>query len=69
MIRKSILAIAIFLVSVSSHAAIVDTINIYSNAMQKKIKCVVIKPNGYKIRQEIKQAPAKMMKLVTELCK
>jgi S-formylglutathione hydrolase FrmB len=30
------------------NAATVDTINIYSNAMQKSYKCVVIKPAGYK---------------------
>lgn len=30
------------------NAATVDTINIYSNAMHKEFKCVVIKPNSYK---------------------
>jgi len=29
------------------HAAAVDTVDVYSNAMQKHIKCVVIKPAGY----------------------
>ena len=30
------------------YAATVDTINIYSNAMHKEFKCVVIKPDAYK---------------------
>lgn len=32
----------------SSFAATVDTVNIYSSAMKKDYKCVVIKPAGYK---------------------
>lgn len=39
--------------SVSSLAASVDTINIYSNAMKKNIKCVVILPESYKIKNNI----------------
>ena len=52
MIRKSILTLAIFSISVSSHAATVDTVSIYSDAMHKEFKCVVIKPNGYKKKKE-----------------
>lgn len=29
-------------------AASIDTVNIYSNSMQKELKCVVIKPSNYK---------------------
>jgi S-formylglutathione hydrolase FrmB len=32
----------------SAKAAVVDTINIYSNAMHREFKCVVIKPGTYK---------------------
>lgn len=48
MIKKTILAFTIFFISVSSNAATVDTISIYSNAMHKEFKCVVIKPAIYK---------------------
>ncbi|MEP6700640.1 MAG: alpha/beta hydrolase family protein [Bacteroidota bacterium] len=48
MIKKPILAFTIFFISVSSNAATVDTISIYSNAMHKEFKCVVIKPATYK---------------------
>ena len=36
-----------FLFIITSHAASVDTILIYSNSMHKNVKCVVIKPAGY----------------------
>jgi S-formylglutathione hydrolase FrmB len=48
MIRKSFLTIAIFFLFIPSYAGTVDTISIYSNAMHKDFKCVVIKPDSYK---------------------
>jgi S-formylglutathione hydrolase FrmB len=45
---KFITVIAIFFVSFLAKAAKVDTVTIHSNAMQKNINCVVIKPNNYK---------------------
>lgn len=44
MLKKIILLSAIFFVAIYSYAATVDTVSIYSNAMQKAYKCVVIKP-------------------------
>ncbi|MBK9570746.1 MAG: esterase family protein [Chitinophagaceae bacterium] len=44
MIRKAFLPVIIFSLVTASHAATVDTISIYSNAMHKEFKCVVIKP-------------------------
>lgn len=44
MIRKAFLPVVIFFVVTASHAATVDTVSIYSNAMHKEFKCVVIKP-------------------------
>ena len=41
------LALAACLFILSSHAASVDTILIYSNSMHKNVKCVVIKPAAY----------------------
>jgi len=38
--------------SISSSAATVDTISIYSSAMEKSFKCVVIKPFAYKIKKK-----------------
>ncbi len=35
------------LIFLSAHAAEVDTVSIYSNAMHKELKCVVIKPGKY----------------------
>src|SRR5689334_11473343 len=35
------------------NAATVDTVNIYSNAMHKDIKCVVIKPDSYKNKKNV----------------
>src|SRR5689334_12559987 len=34
--------------AISINAAAVDTISIYSNAMKKELKCVVITPDNYK---------------------
>ncbi len=38
----------LLLLSFSSRAGKVDTVNIYSSSMNKTIKCIVIKPNSYK---------------------
>ena len=48
MIKQVCLFIFSFFFYLISSAAVVDTVNIYSNAMQKNIKCVVIKPAGKK---------------------
>jgi S-formylglutathione hydrolase FrmB len=48
MFRKAFLALSIFSITDNSFAATVDTINIFSNAMHKDFKCVVIKPDSYK---------------------
>jgi len=40
---------------INTEAASVDTINIYSKAMQKEIKCVVIKPTV--VQDETVQLP------------
>jgi len=45
---KKIFLIATLLFSVQTFSATVDTVSIYSNAMQKTFKCVVIKPATYK---------------------
>ncbi|MBK6936821.1 MAG: esterase family protein [Chitinophagaceae bacterium] len=46
---RTIIFALLFLFSVKiTNAATVDTVNIFSNAMQKSYKCVVIKPAGYK---------------------
>lgn len=42
--HKSIILPLLLLITISLHAAIVDTINIRSESMQKDIKCVVIRP-------------------------
>jgi S-formylglutathione hydrolase FrmB len=39
--------------AINAWAATVDTISIYSNAMHKDIKCVVIKPDTYKKKKNI----------------
>ncbi len=46
--RKIIVSLAFLLVTCYVNAATVDTVGIYSNAMKREIKCVVIKPAGYK---------------------
>jgi len=43
----------IFLVSLSLKAATVDTVATYSPTMKKNIKAVVIKPDGYAIKQAL----------------
>lgn len=49
MYKKSSLLYIILSFTFSVNAATVDTVNIYSNAMHKDIKCVVIKPDSYTI--------------------
>jgi len=46
--RKISLLACVFLCFISIHAATVDTVSIYSNAMHKSFNCVVIKPQAYK---------------------
>jgi hypothetical protein len=46
-LRRFILP-CLLLIFLSANAAEVDTISIYSNAMHKDLKCVVIKPASYK---------------------
>jgi len=48
MIRKTFLISFILFITVFCNGATVDTISIYSNAMHKEFKCVVIKPDSYK---------------------
>lgn len=45
--KKSLLLSLIISFSFNAYAANVDTVNIYSEAMHKEIKCVVIKPGSY----------------------
>lgn len=45
--KKTILAILILLVTFHAKASSVDTVDIYSNAMHRAFKCVVIKPESY----------------------
>jgi S-formylglutathione hydrolase FrmB len=51
-LKQSYFFMAIYIVgtlcSTTANAATVDTIEVYSCLMQKDIKCVVIKPDGYK---------------------
>lgn len=46
--RRLFLILCFLVAFQHSKAALVDTINIYSNAMHKSFKCVVIKPESYK---------------------
>jgi S-formylglutathione hydrolase FrmB len=46
--KKSLLFLLLVAGVVSSHAGTVDTVSIYSAAMRKSIRCVVIKPDSYK---------------------
>jgi S-formylglutathione hydrolase FrmB len=46
--RKTIICFAAILLALYVNAAIVDTVSIYSNAMKKELKVVVIKPGNYK---------------------
>jgi S-formylglutathione hydrolase FrmB len=52
MIRKAFFISVLFSLAFNSFAANVDTISIYSNAMHKEFKCVVIKPASYKKNKE-----------------
>ncbi len=45
---RYLFTIAVLLLFQTSKAATVDTVSIYSNAMHKDFKCVVIKPDSYK---------------------
>jgi S-formylglutathione hydrolase FrmB len=47
-LMKSLLTVFFTTLVAISSAATVDTVSIYSNAMHKSIKCVVIKPDSYK---------------------
>jgi S-formylglutathione hydrolase FrmB len=42
--------VALILVCLNSRSAVVDTVNIYSNAMHKDLKCVVIRPSDKKLK-------------------
>ena len=42
--KNRFIAVIAALIALNTNAAIVDTVSIYSNAMQKAYKCVVIKP-------------------------
>ncbi|MDZ4796050.1 MAG: alpha/beta hydrolase family protein [Bacteroidota bacterium] len=42
--KNRLIVLMILLITLNSHAAEVDTVSIYSTAMQKAYKCVVIKP-------------------------
>lgn len=46
--KVMLIPIAVLLMILSTKGAVVDTVSIYSKAMQKAFKCVVIKPAGYK---------------------
>jgi S-formylglutathione hydrolase FrmB len=46
--KRILLFFAILSIAFISSAANVDTIEVYSNAMQKSYKCVIIKPTKYK---------------------
>jgi len=43
--KNKLLFIAIVFISLDARAAVVDTVSIYSNAMQKSFSCVVIRPD------------------------
>ena len=45
--KRLALIVTFFIVSFAISAAAVDTVSIYSNAMKKEFKCVVIKPDSY----------------------
>ncbi|MFN2457109.1 MAG: alpha/beta hydrolase [Chitinophagaceae bacterium] len=47
---KKILSFYSLFISTISFAATVDTVSIYSNSMKKNLKCVVVKPDTYKIK-------------------
>ncbi|MCH5721369.1 alpha/beta hydrolase [Niabella hibiscisoli] len=45
--KKSVILTVLLGIAFFSHAATVDTVNIYSDAMNKSAACVVIKPQSY----------------------
>ena len=47
--RKLVLFLVLLPACLLSVAGTVDTVSIYSNAMHKNFKAVVIKPTGYKL--------------------
>jgi S-formylglutathione hydrolase FrmB len=49
---KNITTLLLILLWHSAKASSVDTINVYSKAMHRNIRCVVIKPNKYKTTQQ-----------------
>ena len=51
--RKFIVLTIVFFIAVQNFAASVDTVEVYSNAMHKEIKCVVIKPASYKKKNKL----------------
>lgn len=52
--KKLLFSIAfLLLINIATKAATVDTVSIYSNAMHKGFKCVVIKPDSYKKKKNI----------------
>lgn len=53
MIRQAFILSLLFFFAVSSYAATVDSISIYSNAMHKDFNCVVIRPDSYKKKKNI----------------
>src|SRR5258705_6512311 len=46
--KKTIFSIELLLFFVFTNAATVDTVSVYSNAMHKEFKCVIVKPDSYK---------------------
>jgi len=46
--KKIIISFATTILAIYVNAATVDSVSIYSNAMKKELKCVVIKPFNYK---------------------
>ena len=45
--KKNVILAITILLTICANAATVDTVAIYSKAMNKSLKCVVIKPSGY----------------------
>jgi S-formylglutathione hydrolase FrmB len=52
LMRNFVLLLFLFFFNSVLKAASVDTISIYSNAMHKELKCVVIKPDLYKTKKD-----------------
>jgi S-formylglutathione hydrolase FrmB len=50
--KKNLLLITVVIFTIHCSAGTVDTVSIYSPAMHKVFKCVVIKPNSYKKKKE-----------------